>query len=344
MLNMLQQQPLGARGWAYQERILSQRVLNFTSRGTLWNCSQSQALEDGSIKPCEGQITSFSNADPPTDLGLRDFTSSRHWSQIVLEYTRLSLTDPTDKLPALSGIVAKLQRLTKDDYYAGLWKKRFMEGLLWTTWMVVPTDAHSQARQVASTPWIAPSWSFAAFDGWVYYDPYIIGSLYLPYESLGAKLEYCNLTPLDVNNPLGKLKSGFTRVKGSVTTIFDLQDTPIYPGSVVSLDDSPVYTGSEDTTCQLRLKGGRHTRATVKFDIPYELRALKIWPEKTTFKVLMVTPYVGIVIRATNVLRTKYRRIGLLTVATQSLDDFWDPIEKNLSPSDYPEPRSIVLV
>lgn len=152
-LTIPQRQPLGFRAWAYQERILSPRVLNFTSYGTLWKCSQIQAREDGLVTPRKDQFAALTDANSREHWYSRD-SKSRYWALVVSQYTGLSMTDLTDKLPALSGIIARLQQVTGDVCYAGLWKSRFIESLLW---MRRPGISSARLPQHASRQWVAPS-------------------------------------------------------------------------------------------------------------------------------------------------------------------------------------------
>ncbi|RYP26553.1 hypothetical protein DL768_011693 [Monosporascus sp. mg162] len=79
------------------------------------------------------------------------------WRTIVREYTGLALTNPSDRLPALSGL-AKQMRMNRamTDYLAGMWRQTLLEDLLWYTVAKNPA--------IKSTPWLAPSWSWAAID------------------------------------------------------------------------------------------------------------------------------------------------------------------------------------
>jgi len=80
----------------------------------------------------------------------------QHWQRTVVHYSRLQLTQATDKLPALSGCARDIGRLTGDTYLAGLWRASFAEGMLWT---VNPPLEH-----VRPAKWRAPSWSWASVD------------------------------------------------------------------------------------------------------------------------------------------------------------------------------------
>ncbi|KAF1829294.1 hypothetical protein BDW02DRAFT_485652, partial [Decorospora gaudefroyi] len=92
------------------------------------------------------------------------------WFGLIEEYTAREMTYPTDKLPALSGVVSALQCSIGDICLAGIWKSWFLEGLLWRlqhpdwdSYVVLPKKPY----RVES--WRAPSWSWAALEGVVLY-------------------------------------------------------------------------------------------------------------------------------------------------------------------------------
>jgi hypothetical protein len=61
-----------------------------------------------------------------------DIESQRiYWWTVVKEFTSRDLTEITDRLPAMSGIMTKLQERTGDAPIAGLWKNDLPYGLLW---------------------------------------------------------------------------------------------------------------------------------------------------------------------------------------------------------------------
>jgi hypothetical protein len=78
----------------------------------------------------------------------------RAWKLMVKDYPSRQLTDPRDKLPALSGIVTYFQSALADDYLAGLWRKHLLFDLSWTT-----------SKGVRPPVWRCPSWSWMSVDG-----------------------------------------------------------------------------------------------------------------------------------------------------------------------------------
>jgi hypothetical protein len=87
-----------------------------------------------------------------------------YWEGIV----HRSLTKPTDKLPALSGIAAEYQRVSGDTYLAGLWKSNLPWGLLWGRLFnhkeepIPPPKPEAPPLNTQMPEYICPSWSFAS--------------------------------------------------------------------------------------------------------------------------------------------------------------------------------------
>ena len=82
---------------------------------------------------------------------------------MVEEYCKLSLTKPTDKLPALSGLADQIRNRRGANYIAGLWDDSLLDDLLWQ----VSIDAYPRAPKLV--PWRAPPWSRASVSDRVRY-------------------------------------------------------------------------------------------------------------------------------------------------------------------------------
>jgi len=76
------------------------------------------------------------------------------WLEVVKDYTRLKLTFPTDKLPAVAGLARQFRQYRRGNYLAGLWNDSLFEDLLW----------FAQPPAPKPSIWRAPSWSWAAID------------------------------------------------------------------------------------------------------------------------------------------------------------------------------------
>ncbi|KAM7196672.1 hypothetical protein V8F33_006012 [Rhypophila sp. PSN 637] len=109
------------------------------------------------------------NNSPPTSTKTgpqipRDFFDRRVkiWYRCVIHFSQRSLSKPTDKLPAIAGLAAKLSALLGWTYAAGLWAQDLHTGLMWSAVTPETLVRHK-------TPLRAPSWSWASVDGGVTY-------------------------------------------------------------------------------------------------------------------------------------------------------------------------------
>jgi hypothetical protein len=156
----LQARPLLSRGWVYQERVLSPRILHFVGEELVWECGASVDCECGA-EDLENKFEHprISNDDDEDHNSYVGHVSGhpyhlRAWMQLVTDYTALSLTNAIDIFPALSGIAKVYAAQTDDEYVAGLWRRTLVPNLLWY-FVDEPVDVKAGA-------WRAPSWSWAS--------------------------------------------------------------------------------------------------------------------------------------------------------------------------------------
>lgn len=134
------------------------------------------------------------------------------WQQAVGYYSRRRLSEPTDKLPAFAGFVEACARSRKDEYLAGLWRRRVVHDLMWRS--KGPSDRKRP-------PWRAPSWSWACLDAGID----IIGAhrrvLENPFDHLKTvsqtekvQVEACKVELLNEQNPFGQIKSAYIEING----------------------------------------------------------------------------------------------------------------------------------
>ncbi|KAH8597777.1 hypothetical protein B0O99DRAFT_684489 [Bisporella sp. PMI_857] len=88
----------------------------------------------------------------PSDLKNR-------WREVVHEYTRESLTFPSDIFPALAGLTKQIKRARKCEYYAGLREDNIATDLLW-----IASDKYKETLSdfLRIVKWRAPTWSWAS--------------------------------------------------------------------------------------------------------------------------------------------------------------------------------------
>ncbi|KAK0661650.1 heterokaryon incompatibility protein-domain-containing protein [Cercophora samala] len=172
---------LQSRGWVFQERVLSRRILHFGENEMAWECATGSDCECGTapeavivsdtIMAFGGNIVkkiplpgpSYSTVhnaewyvEPGPDQPLE---ITRRWMSIVTSYARRELSFSSDKLVALSGLAAMVARSTSYTYLAGLWREGLEHSLLWTTTRLQARDAPPGLRH---DEYHAPTWSWAS--------------------------------------------------------------------------------------------------------------------------------------------------------------------------------------
>lgn len=119
-------QPLNRRAWTFQERLMSRRVLHFTTREMMWECSMLSECEcRRESAPVSSRYFLPAPEDDPQVLYMK-------WRHVVGAYMIRLLTVETDKLPALNGLALAFQaRLPNARYLAGIWSGNLAADLTW---------------------------------------------------------------------------------------------------------------------------------------------------------------------------------------------------------------------
>jgi hypothetical protein len=169
--------PVIDRGWVYQERLLSPRVLHFYTNEIAWECNTVNRCE--CLNPTASSNQSKRALATQTNMNQirnpkESHTHSLHpsgdlanlalrWHEIVKEYSGLKITYEKDALPALAGLARQMMRYREEGekYFAGLWSRTFFYDMLW-----------SAEDDRASRPKVyrGPSWSWIATTSPVNYD------------------------------------------------------------------------------------------------------------------------------------------------------------------------------
>ncbi|KAF0316115.1 heterokaryon incompatibility protein, partial [Colletotrichum asianum] len=135
--------PLYTRGWVFQERMLSPRLLQFGHDQLFWDCatiSACEALPAGfplSLDEKAATDRYWRQRLQEADISVRspvkvsEGSLEKLWKNVVRTYTSCNLTKHTDKSNALWGI-AKLSRdILRQEYAHGLWSNSLEEQLAW---------------------------------------------------------------------------------------------------------------------------------------------------------------------------------------------------------------------
>ena len=122
--------PTYRRAWTLQEQYLPRRVLHYTQNEMIWECLEKRCCEcRRDFGPSRRELS----PRQPSNVQL----IYRNWAGIIHEYTTRALTNEQDKLPAVSGLVTRINGLiaqiigTPDTYLAGLWKADLAAELCW---------------------------------------------------------------------------------------------------------------------------------------------------------------------------------------------------------------------
>ncbi|KUJ22734.1 uncharacterized protein LY89DRAFT_308998 [Mollisia scopiformis] len=195
------------RGWTLQERILSPRILYYSSTSLAWECDGERSTLDrvGQIRDNlkklgfgQNPLANKQEANPSFSL-MRNFRKT--WRDIVREFSKRQLSYAEDKLPALSGIASAMAAVSRQTYVAGLWMGNLINDLLW-------------CRDFATIPILrpkyrAPSWSWAAIDSPVFWSK----SLDCPVEKYTRVLD-CQTEILSPLAPFAEVSDGYLEIEG----------------------------------------------------------------------------------------------------------------------------------
>ncbi|KAI1253680.1 hypothetical protein MGN70_004072 [Eutypa lata] len=163
---------LETRGWAFQERAMSRRILAFGRSRIHFICPeyyQTQGDEPVNTRSILFQTGHLEHSAGNSGKGMDYY---KFWyERVIPEYSTRSLTYKKDCFPALSGIAQYFASLLSDEYVAGLWREELHRGLFWCC---VGTgkkwDALLDQLGDESTAYLAPSWSWASRGGYKGFD------------------------------------------------------------------------------------------------------------------------------------------------------------------------------
>ncbi|KAJ8457110.1 hypothetical protein ONZ51_g11722 [Trametes cubensis] len=159
----------GGRAWCLQEALLSTRSLVFTSETLQLRCYTETRnvggakhdderslprLPEATLRHHDANVQVAQDSDEWKDIYTR-------WWTIVRDYSRRSLTNPSDKLTAFAGLAQMFAPMLGPDYLVGLWRGSLLNDLLW--WR----DSSSTSAPPLERPktYRAPSWSWVSIDG-----------------------------------------------------------------------------------------------------------------------------------------------------------------------------------
>ena len=164
--------PLFWRAWAFQERLLARRIVHYTRQEIVWECQsdswcECQCLDnDHELNGRFPRSTKFKTkyAEVIKHGSIQD--RFLLWLSIIDQYQSRRITNPGDRLPALSAIAKQIS--AKSDmgrYIEGMWEHWFMKSLLWWSDLDSKRVANHHETHWRPTPSAAATWSWISVEG-----------------------------------------------------------------------------------------------------------------------------------------------------------------------------------
>ena len=215
--------PIEKRGWTFQERRISHRILYYGPRGLAFFCPTAQVRDRNQFSHHMSSLTNkeVRLVDQPTVENRFREKEEKDWCSIVQDYSGRKLGVSEDKLTAIAAIAAVYR--SWGDYVAGLWKEDLPEGLDW----YVEPDAATNPRPKS---YRAPTWSWASVDSKVAFwtrvrieYKHVVGWNEIEVDGLAVGARY----PLGINWRTKKIKTNVQLVSP------DLPFGPVKDASIV---------------------------------------------------------------------------------------------------------------
>lgn len=166
--------PLMERAWALQERILSTRRLHWSGIGLLWECDSGLFQENQPLRNLRQQHNE-NYIGARTDNFIREILSLPKeealgiaWLGIIVQYSDMQLTKPTDRLAAIHGVARRLSLQHNVEYFGGIFKGFYSRALLWECTKI----GHEEDGFIRKD---FPSWSWASAVKFGYDRNYFLG-------------------------------------------------------------------------------------------------------------------------------------------------------------------------
>ncbi|KAI0847751.1 HET-domain-containing protein [Daldinia vernicosa] len=176
--------PLLSRAWAYQERMVSPKVLYFTESEIIFQCYSHTNCECGIFrnrgltvgKPSsifwdDHRFKNGSQGTPVTteeNQGVWEWVAGTWRRYIVKEYSGLLVTKPEDRLAALGAMAKQFQKLRPNEtYLVGLWSGSLIEDLSWKCSDLPLKENRRGWKDTLKRPYSLPTWSWASLQSGV---------------------------------------------------------------------------------------------------------------------------------------------------------------------------------
>lgn len=234
---------LTKRGWIFQERFYSRRILHFLHHEVLWECNAivvsercpvrllNPKISDGdtwkkirrlqsTALPLDSDVAYASNVRASGHVkhwrienwGFRAI-SFDPWYALVVEYSKTTLTRPADRLPAVSSLAAltKHKAVMAATYIAGLWLEDLSYGLSWSS-------LNSTWEETTDPVYVGPSFSWVSVGR-----PVCFYKASCPDPDTELQVLHYECTPAS-NDPFGAVESARITVRGLAKQLEDAKE------------------------------------------------------------------------------------------------------------------------
>jgi hypothetical protein len=182
-------QPLLARGWAFQEAVLSPRIVAFSEFEVYCECSKpstAKIFNSGSVRRltiqrlCSPDSRIFNTIRKYRQMEGEGWMDAKFlaltWEEMIVGFTLRALTVPDDRLAGVRGLASELMSHLGNNvdgkYVAGTWTGCLPQLLLWTRnntptldWTGFDADGNpTRLMHQLKRSTRAPSWSWASLD------------------------------------------------------------------------------------------------------------------------------------------------------------------------------------
>lgn len=203
-----------SRGWIFQERLLSPRILYAAYDELIWECRACITCECSPVDRYRGlgvnAVTEYKKHEWERqqfgeEYGDDHATAAagivRIWLDLLAAYSHREFGFYSDRLVALSGIAQKFQNLDRlGEYHAGIWQFSMVTQLAWARW---PGQRIRESARVGG-----PSWSWAAVN-----QPVIFAEIYRP-SMIRTQFQVWDCrSELKTTDPTGAVSAGILTVE-----------------------------------------------------------------------------------------------------------------------------------
>ncbi|KAF4454939.1 HET-domain-containing protein [Fusarium austroafricanum] len=225
---------LNSRGWVFQERLLSKRIIYFTNEESFLECRSripQSFCNDLIEQPSEHLVLMSVSKKRPIlpkhafkiNFGSETASPLNTWYTIVEAFSRTKLTKQSDHLAAISGAASEYGQAIEtqmrngqntqpiQNYLSGLWLQDIHYGLMWFAF-----DGKNR-----TCPCGAPSWSWLSYQGSIGWPPRDIKSQ-PALQVLGGELE--EVAQGASQSPDVVIMTAKLHVKSRIQSVFVVRD------------------------------------------------------------------------------------------------------------------------